>query len=54
MVNQEELDRLNGAIQFGIQVELSPEMRFSGKDLVDMLVHKAKQYRFTNLRYVQL
>lgn len=52
MVTQEELNWLNGAIQFGIQVELSPEMRFSGKDLVDMLVHN--MYRFTNLRYVQL
>lgn len=54
MVTPEELDGLNGAIQFGIQVELYPEMSFSGKDLVDMLVLKARRYQFADLRCVQL
>lgn len=42
---------INDAIQFGIKVELQMEMRFSGKDLVDMLVVKTNQYQFTHLRY---
>lgn len=39
------------AIQFGIGVELHPELRFSGKDLVVMLVKRAKLRRFIDLRY---
>ena len=54
MVTQDELNWLNGAIQVGLKVELSQEMRFSGKNLVDLLVHKAGQYRFVDLEYVHL
>ena len=51
MVTQDELDWLNGAIQVGLKVKLSQEqMRFSGKNLVDLLVHKARWYQFVDLR----
>ena len=51
MADQHKLDCLNGAIQFGLDVKLSPEVRFTVKNLVDMLVHKTKRYRFRDLRY---
>ena len=54
MVTQNELNWLNGAIQVGLKVELSQGMRFSGKNLVELLVHKARRYRFVDLRYVHL